>query len=176
MVESYAGDASAAQPLIEDGCELLEALIRENPRATRIEMNLAWAYQQLAAVHLSSGRPIAALAEFNRGLQIQERLAHEYPAVPDFLTTCSESYRVLGDSLVSAGYEAQAEAAYAKAVDVLEVRMADGSNEALYRKALATSQAALHHQQGRAAQSRRDYEAAAQSFAAALALFARRVW
>ncbi len=170
MVENYAGNAPAAQRLIEDGCELLEALIRENPRATRIEMNLAWAYQQLAAVHVSSGRPTAALPQFNRGLQIQERLAHEYPTVPDFLTTCSESYRVLGDSLVRAGYQAQGEAAYAKAVDLLEERMADGSNEALYREALATSQAALHYQQGRAAQSRRDYETAAKSFAAALAL------
>jgi tetratricopeptide (TPR) repeat protein len=100
---------------------------------------LALSHNNLATLLLDLGKPDKADAAYRQALGIQEKLAADFPAVPQYSYELALSHNNLGNRLHALGKLAEAEAAHRQALGIREKLATDFPAVPRYREALALS-------------------------------------
>ena len=135
---------------------MFEELIEEDPSALRTANILAATYQVLALAHMRKGDQFGALGNYNQSLAILEKLARDYPAVPDYQIGLFFSLQRLGQVLFDAKMVDAGKQAYERGLNWLENRRRDYPDEPLYTSWLIVG----HRELGTRLHSLDDLEAA----------------
>src|SRR5204863_256330 len=69
---------------VDRGQDLLERLVRAEPRMASLKSELAAGCRQAGHIYRDSGKLGEALAQYNKGLALMEELARLYPEVPNY--------------------------------------------------------------------------------------------
>ncbi len=112
------------------------------------------------------GQGAAAEEQYRKALAIQEKLAADFPAVPDYRQDLALSHNNLGDLLAGLGQRAAAEEQYRKGLAIREKLAADFPAVPAYRQDLARS----HNNLGLLLAGLGQGAAAAEQFRKALAI------
>ncbi len=86
-----------------------------------------------------SGKPAEALESFRRALAIQQKLAEDYPAIPDFRNNLASSHTDLADTLRILGRFAEARENYDQAIALREKLVKDNPTVTEFRSGMARS-------------------------------------
>jgi tetratricopeptide (TPR) repeat protein len=106
----------------------------EQSRAVRAEGHVRVAY-----LWHKLGRREEARPEYERALAIREKLAADFPTVPDYRRDLAGSHNNLGNLLKDLGKQAEAEQRYKKALAIREKLVADFPTAPDHRRDLALS-------------------------------------
>ena len=102
-----------------------EALAAAPGAPAEARSDLAYTVRRIAILLANTGKPTEAEAEFRRTLEINAKLAADYPAVAEYRLRLAGSHMNVGATLMEAGKPSEAEAAERRGLEIAEKLSAD---------------------------------------------------
>jgi tetratricopeptide (TPR) repeat protein len=127
-------DAAEALRYLEDAITHQEEAVKLSPRSTEGRLFLRNHYATLATGPLTILKQFPeAVAAARKGLTTAERLAADFPNVPEYQMTLADAYWVLGRTLLRSGQSTEAEEVLGRALPILERQLGANPRRAAKR-------------------------------------------
>jgi tetratricopeptide (TPR) repeat protein len=165
------GQLAEAEAALTNSVAGYRRLTEEFPAARDYAWELAFSYNNLAAVLRARGRPHDAEARQRDAQQIFERLTREFPTVTTYQAALATSHRALGQALAALGKKQDAETEYRAALAVHARLAHDAPKARLHQRDLADA----HNTLGGVLKTMGNWPGAEAEFREALVILSRLV-
>ncbi len=156
------GDTSGALQALDEGRDLAERLIAEEP-TDAVQTVLALNHSRRGLLLAHTGEPSKALESHRKALDIRQKLADAEPTVTSFQSELAFSHMNIGGIMMDSGKPAEALGAYQKALGIRQKLVDANPTVTSFQNELATSHNAiglLYSQTGRPGQALEAYQKA----------------